>query len=76
MNTALIVMAILGCADSGDQCQTVQVTPTQYVSVAACNAAAEATLSRYTGLDFPVVAARCQKGDGPTFVAAEISPAG
>ena len=23
MNTALIVMAILGCADSGDQCQTV-----------------------------------------------------
>lgn len=76
MNSALVVMAILGCSDSGDQCQTVQVTPVQYASVAECNAAAEAALNRYTGLAYPVVAARCQKADGPTFVAAEASPAG
>lgn len=76
MNTALIVMAILGCADSGDQCQTVQVTPTQYVSVAECNAAAEATLNRYTGLTYPVVAARCQKADGPTMAEVSADAAG
>lgn len=76
MNTALIVMAILGCANSGDQCQTVQITPTAYASVAECNAAAEATLNRYTGLTYPVVAARCQKADAPTLVEAEVSPAG
>ena len=76
MNPVLIVMAILGCADAGDQCQTVKVEPVTYASVAACNAAAEATLGRYTGLTYPVVAASCQQSTGPTLVAAEVQPAG
>ncbi len=70
MNPALVVMAILGCGDGGDQCQTVRVEPTQFVSVAACNAAAETTLQRYTGLTYPVIAVRCQKPSAPTYVAA------
>ena len=76
MNPALIVMAILGCADGGDQCQTVRVEQTQYASVAECNAAAEVTLGRYAGLTYPVVAVRCQKATGPTLVQASLSPAG
>ncbi len=76
MNPALIVMAILGCADGGDQCQTVMVAPTRYESVAQCNAAAEATLSAYAGLTYPVIAVRCQKAAGPALVAASSTPAG
>ena len=76
MNPVLFVMAILGCADAGDQCQTVQVVPVQYVSAAACNAAAEPTLGRYSGLTYPVVAASCQKVDRPVVAEAGIAPAG
>ena len=76
MNTGLIVMAILGCADGGDQCQTVQTVQTQFVSVAECNAAAEASLNRYSGLTYPVIAVRCQKATGPALVEANVSPAG
>lgn len=65
MNPALVVMAILGCADGGDRCQTVQVSPVRYESVAACNAAAETTLNGFTSLWYPVVAASCQKAALP-----------
>lgn len=76
MNPALIVMAILGCADGGDECQTVRVEPTRFVSVAECNAAAEATLNRYAGLTYPVVAVRCQNAAGTTLVDASVAPPG
>lgn len=76
MTPALIVMAILGCSDAGDACQTVRTEPTQFVSVAECNAAAEAALSRFTGLSYPVVAVRCQKAATPMIVSASLSPAG
>ena len=76
MSPALIVMAILGCADGGDQCQTVKLAPTRYDSVAECNAAAEATLNAYAGLTYPVIAVRCQKAVTPALVAADATPAG
>lgn len=76
MDTALIVMAILGCGDAGDQCQTVRTEPTSYSTVAQCNAAAEGTLSRYAGLTYPVIAVRCQKSGGPMLVEASAQPAG
>ena len=76
MNPALIVMAILGCSDSGDQCQTVRIDQTRFVNVAECNAAAETALTRYGGLSYPVVAVRCQKADTPAIADAELQPAG
>ena len=76
MTPALIVIAILGCSDAGDACQTVRTEPTQFVSVAECNAAAEATLTRFTGLSYPVVAVRCQKAATPVMVSAALTPAG
>jgi hypothetical protein len=57
-------------------CQTVRTEPTQYVSVAECNAAAESALNRYTGLSYPVVAVRCQKAATPMIVTASLNPAG
>ena len=76
MNPALIVMAILGCSDAGDECQTVRYDQAQYVSVAECNAAAEAALTRYSGLTYPVIAVRCQKPSAPMIVDAALTPSG
>ncbi|MCA3254534.1 MAG: hypothetical protein INF91_02825 [Alphaproteobacteria bacterium] len=61
MNSALIVMAILGCADGGGQCQTVRTVETPYASVAACNAAAGPVLERLTDLEYPTLMAQCQR---------------
>jgi hypothetical protein len=61
MTPLLIAMTLLGCSDAGDQCQTVRVLPTHYVSVDACNAAAEDVLTRLTEADAPVMAVHCAK---------------
>ncbi len=76
MTPGLIAMAILGCADTGDQCQTVQYAPVRFASVAQCNAAAEATLGGFATLAYPVLAARCQKIDVPTVAEASATPVG
>ena len=76
MNSALIVMAIVGCGDAGDDCQTVRVDQARYVSVVQCNAAAEDALTRYTGLSYPVIAVRCQKASAPMVAEAALTPAG
>ena len=76
MNTALIAMAILGCGDAGDQCQTVRVEAPRFATIEACNAAAADTLTRYTGLTYPVVAVRCQKAAVPTLATANVQPNG
>jgi hypothetical protein len=61
MNSALIVMAILGCGDAGGACQTVKTVETPYASVEACNAAAGPVLERLTDLEYPTITAQCQK---------------
>jgi hypothetical protein len=57
---ALIVMAILGCADDGSQCQQVRQPPVAYASIDACNAAAEAELTQASTLAYPSLYAQCQ----------------
>ena len=61
MNSVLIVMAILGCGDAGDQCQTVRVAPATYTSVEACKAAMPLELEKATDLPYPAIQADCQK---------------
>ena len=61
MSPLLIAMTLLGCSDAGDQCQQVRVLPARYVSIEACNAAAEDVLTRLTEADAPVMAVHCQK---------------
>ena len=69
MHPALIVMAILGCGDGGDQCQRVGTAPASYTSIAQCNAAAEVELQKMTGLAYPVIAAKCEAGPRPVQIA-------
>jgi hypothetical protein len=60
MNPALYVIAILGCGEGEAPCQPVEIAETRYESRAACLAATEQTLSRFTSLDFPIVVAECR----------------
>jgi hypothetical protein len=60
MNPALYVIAILGCGEGEAPCQPVQVAEARFESRAACLAATEQTLARFTGLDFPIVVAECR----------------
>jgi hypothetical protein len=68
MSPLLIAMTLLGCSDAGDQCATVRVLPARYVTVAACNAAAEDVLTRLAEADAPVMAVRCSAA-APTAIA-------
>ena len=66
MSPLLIAMTLLGCSDAGDQCQQVRVLTPRYVSVAACNSAAENVLTRTVEVSYPVMAVHCQKIDTPS----------
>ena len=63
MKEALIVMAILGCADDSSQCQAVQRVEAPFASVAACRAASSAVLEKLTDLAYPVIVANCLKSN-------------
>lgn len=60
MNPALYVIAILGCGEGEAPCQPIQLVEARYESRGACLAATEAALARFSGLDFPIVVARCR----------------
>lgn len=61
MHEALIIMAILGCGDDGNQCQTVQRVSAPYETVDACRAAAPAVLEKLTDLAYPSIVANCER---------------
>lgn len=70
MQTALIVMTILGCDDSVTQCHYVATAQEHFVSVALCDAASEKILAGYSGVSYPMLVAVCQPPDTQTEVAA------
>jgi hypothetical protein len=59
MGAGIFLMAIMGCGEADAPCQQVRVLETRYESQAACTAATEAAVMRFTDLDFPVVVAQC-----------------
>jgi hypothetical protein len=61
MEPLYYVMAIMGCADSGDACREARVEPVRYQSAVACQAAMANVLQRNSDLEFPVVQAACQR---------------
>ncbi len=61
MHEAFIIMAILGCADDGSQCQTLQRVSAPYETVAACRAAAPAVLEKLTDMAYPSIVADCAR---------------
>jgi hypothetical protein len=60
MQTALILMTILGCDDSATQCHFVEMLDQRWATIEACDAEAEARLSGYNNISYPVVVAVCQ----------------
>ncbi|WP_159951173.1 hypothetical protein [Rhizobium sp. 18065] len=61
MKTALILMTILGCDDSVNECEYVETPPERFVSISLCDAAAETVLERYSNISYPTAVAVCQE---------------
>ncbi|MDI7864059.1 hypothetical protein MRS76_19100 [Rhizobiaceae bacterium n13] len=60
MKTALIMMSILGCDDTGSQCHYVKTQQQRWTSIELCDAASERELSRISDVDYPMLVAVCQ----------------
>ncbi|MDB5525218.1 MAG: hypothetical protein JWM58_2981 [Rhizobium sp.] len=60
MRAAFVVMSILGCDDSGVQCQPVASVAQEWQTIAACDSASESVLVKYKNVDYPMVVAVCQ----------------
>ncbi len=63
MQSALIVMTILGCDDSVNECHYVATAQQHFVSVELCDAATERVLEGYSSINYPTVVAVCQPPD-------------
>jgi hypothetical protein len=63
MKAAFIVMSILGCDDSGAQCQPVASVAQEWQTIAACDSASEKVLGKYKNVNYPMVVAVCQTAD-------------
>lgn len=74
MQTALILMTILGCDDSISQCKYVDTVKQQFVSVELCDAASEKMLAGYGNVAYPTVVAVCRKADDPAIAAIDGAP--
>jgi hypothetical protein len=65
MSASLFLIAIMGCGEADAPCQQVQLLETRYQSQAACTAATESALIRFSDIDFPVVVAQCVVAGSP-----------
>ncbi len=63
MKVAIIIMSILGCDDSVQQCSPIATSQEQWTTVAACDAASERELGKYTNTKYPMIVAVCQSAD-------------
>ena len=72
MKAAFVVMSILGCDDSGVQCQPVATVAQQWQTIAACDAASEHHLETFKNVHFPMVVAVCQTADTNALADSEI----
>ena len=60
MQTALILMTILGCDDTATQCHYIERLDQRWATIQACDASSEAALKLYANVNYPVVVAVCQ----------------
>lgn len=72
MKTALILMTILGCDDSVNECEYVETAPERFVSISLCDAAAESVLERYSNISYPTAVAVCQEPPSDVTAAAVV----
>jgi hypothetical protein len=60
MQTALILMTILGCNDSVSDCQYIATLDERWSSVELCDSVSEKQLGAYANANYPMVVAVCQ----------------
>jgi len=60
MQTALILMTILGCDDSATQCHHIEMLDQRWATIQECDASSEDKLKLYSNIEYPVVVAVCQ----------------
>jgi hypothetical protein len=60
MDQLIYVMAILGCADDGSQCERQRIAPTGYQTAASCQAQLEPMLASQSDIPYPTVEVRCE----------------
>lgn len=65
MQTAIILMTILGCDDALTACDYVASPRERWVSVELCHAASERLLDGYVNVPYPTVIAVCQEPEAP-----------
>lgn len=61
MEPVFYVLAIMGCSDDNIDCRQARLEPARYTSYATCQEAMASALRRNTDLDYPVIAAACQR---------------
>lgn len=60
MNTALVLMTILGCDDSATDCHHIATLQQRWTSIELCDSVSEKELQSYANAPYPVVVAVCQ----------------
>lgn len=60
MNSAIIILTILGCDDSGTECHYVATSEKRWPTIDLCSATSDTELERYANAPYPVVIAVCQ----------------
>lgn len=60
MEPLYYVMAIMGCADSGDLCAEARIAQPRYTSYQACQQAMDEQLMFNSDLSFPTIQAQCR----------------
>jgi len=61
MNSALIVMTILGCNDAVTDCKYIATAEQRWPTVEMCDSVSEGQLSGYANQPYPMIIAVCQK---------------
>ncbi|MCY0094824.1 hypothetical protein [Hoeflea ulvae] len=84
MQTAFIIMSILGCDDTATQCHHIRMLDERWATIQACDEVSEDKLRGFSNLSYPVVVAVCQTphdaglaevtSEPPTNEAASIGP--
>ncbi|WP_117191116.1 hypothetical protein [Rhizobium terrae] len=70
MNSALIVMTILGCNDAATDCHYVATAENRWPSIELCDSVSEQQLAGYTSQPYPVIIAVCQKPEASDIASA------
>ncbi len=65
LKTTLVAMTLLGCDCDAKMCEFISETPAQWSSVADCEAAMQARVTRNSNLGYPLISGVCRVVEQP-----------